>query len=339
MKKILFSLFLVLVMIMFSSCTKLDDFIEPSEEVEEEKEVSEIFSSPLSGLKTRKNISNKRPVAVMFDNHPKARWQSGLSYAELIYEFKVEHPYTRYMGIFLMEDPELIGPIRSSRPYFVTTLLEYDPIYVRAGGSLEAEKKIKALNIADIDGVSNSPEVFWRESKEGKKSPHNLYTSMEAIRKAEKEKGYSKISNFNGFKFNKNITNIDGFDAKEVEIRYNEDNITKYIYNEKDQCYTRYKDGELHIDEYNEELIVANNIIIQQVNSRVIDEEGRLNMDLVGEGNGIFITQGKGMFITWKKESQLSRTYFFDETGEELKLNPGITWIQVTEINPNLVIK
>ncbi len=63
----------------------------------------------------------------MFDNHPSARWQSGLSQAEIVYEFLVEAPYTRYMGIYLINEPELIGPIRSSRPYFITTLLEYDP--------------------------------------------------------------------------------------------------------------------------------------------------------------------------------------------------------------------
>ena len=44
----------------------------------------------------------------MFDNHPKARWQSGISQAEIVYEFMVEAPYTRYMGIFLANDQSLL---------------------------------------------------------------------------------------------------------------------------------------------------------------------------------------------------------------------------------------
>ncbi len=334
MKKIFFILTLILFVLLTSGCTKLDGLIE----VEEEEDAKQIFFSPLSGLKTEEYKVNRRPVAIMFDNHPNARWQSGLSDAELVYEFKVEHPYTRYMGIYLIKEPELLGPIRSSRPYFVTTLLEYDPIYVRAGGSQEAVRDIKALNIADIDGVSNSSEFFWRESKTGKKGPHNLYTNMELIRKAQEEKGYNQIGKFKGIKFNEDLIDIDGFVVKNIEIKYNNNNRTQYIYDEKNQNYTRYKDGELHIDEYNEKPIIATNIIIQEVNSRVMDEEGRLSMDLVGEGNGVFITKGKGVFITWKKESNSEKTCFYDETGEELKLNPGITWIQITDIDPDLTI-
>ncbi|HLR33792.1 MAG TPA: DUF3048 domain-containing protein [Tissierellales bacterium] len=334
MKKIFLILGLVLSMFLLSSCTKLDNITES----EEEEEILEHVFSSLSGLKTSEDRIKERPVAIMFDNHPNARWQSGLSDAELVYEFKVEHPYTRYMGIYLIGEPELLGPIRSSRPYFVTTLLEYDSIYVRAGGSQEAEKKIKELNISDINGVSDSMEYFWRESSTGKESPHNLYTSMEFIRKAEKEKGYNKQNNFQGFRFNEEIIAIDGFDVNNIEIKYNKSNTTKYVFDKGKGNYTRYKDGELHIDESNEEPIIATNIIIQQVNSNVTDEEGRLDMTLIGEGNGIFITQGKGMFITWEKESISEKTYFYDDLGEELKLNPGTTWIQVTDIDPDLII-
>lgn len=335
MKKVILTLSLILSIFFLSSCNKLDNITE----LEEEKtEATQHVFSPLSGLKTDESKINQRPVAIMFDNHPNARWQSGLSDAELVYEFKVEHPYTRYMGIYLIKEPELLGPIRSSRPYFVTTLLEYDPIYVRAGGSQEAENKIKEFNISDINGVSESIKYFWRESKTGKKSPHNLYTSMESIRKAEEEKGYNKPSSFEGFRFNEEIVDIDGFDVNNIEIKYNKKNTTKYIYNKGNNNYTRYKDGELHIDEFNEEPITATNIIIQQVSSSVIDEEGRLDVVLTGEGNGIFITQGKGVFITWKKESTSGRTRFFDDLGEELKLNPGTTWIQVTDIDPDLII-
>ncbi len=96
--------------------------------------------SPLSGIYADEEKINRRVVAVMFDNHPKARWQAGLKDAEIVYEFPVEAPYTRYLGLFLINDPESIGPIRSSRPYFVTKVLEYDAVYVRVGGSEQAKK-------------------------------------------------------------------------------------------------------------------------------------------------------------------------------------------------------
>lgn len=316
-----------------------DDEEVNKEDGKEDEGLKEGIPSPLSGIYASKGKVSRRPVAVMFDNHPRARWQAGLSEAEVVYEFMVEAPYTRYMGIFLINDPEELGPIRSSRPYFVTTLLEYDPIYVRVGGSEEAKKDIKTLGIADIDGLSSSPSVFYRNTKNGKKKPHNLYTSMNIIRKTQAERGYKLEGNFEGFKFFTEDTEINGFSAKDVTIIYNNENNTQYVYDEAKKNYKRYKDGKLHIDEYYNIPIVAKNIVIQEANTKVVDKEGRLKIDLIGSGNGIYITNGQGQNITWTKNSRNAKTKYYDESGREIKFNSGITWIQVINTKTNLAIK
>lgn len=295
--------------------------------------------SPISGIHSSIDKVDRRPVAIMFDNHPNARWQAGLSQAEIVYEFFVEHPYTRYMGIYLVNDPEEIGPIRSSRPYFVTTLLQYDPVYVRAGGSDEAKEYIKELNISDIDAITNSQNTFFRNDKVGKKSPHNLYTSMESIRRTQLEKGYNTEAIYDGFKFYEEDTKMKGQDAVQVNIKYNEENSTSYIYNEKDKVYERYKDGEAHIDEYYNIPIVAKNIIIQEVDTKSIDDEGRLEIDLIGSGKGLYISNGKTKEISWTKESKHEKTIYYDENLKEIKLNPGVTWIQITNKKSDITIK
>ena len=135
--------------------------------------VKEGIPSPLSGIYAEEHLVNRRVVGVMFDNHPNARWQSGLKDAEIIYEFQVEAPYTRYLGLYLINQPDSIGPIRSSRPYFVTKIYEYDAVYARVWGSEQAKSDIINLKIADIDGLSSSNKVFWRKSH--KKMPQ-IYT-------------------------------------------------------------------------------------------------------------------------------------------------------------------
>ncbi len=145
-------LIILLIISILTGCKKEDikepannhmDFSDPLI-VEKGEENTEIIikgiPSPLSGIYADEEKINRRVVAVMFDNHPKARWQAGLKDAEIVYEFPVEAPYTRYLGLFLINDPESIGPIRSSRPYFVTKVLEYDAVYVRVGGSEQAKK-------------------------------------------------------------------------------------------------------------------------------------------------------------------------------------------------------
>lgn len=346
-------LWIIIILLLLVSCTVLDqsseedivdEIIKIEKEIElvddmEREDVKKGIPSPLSGLYKEEAKVNRRPVAVMFDNHPNARWQSGLSQAEVIYEFLVEAPYTRYMGIFLINDPISLGPIRSARPYFVTTLLEYDPLYVRVGGSVQAKKDILDLQIADIDALSSSNKVFWREKNLGKKAPHNTYTSMEAIRETQKEKNYREKAKFEGFKFHEEDMDLYGDRAEEIIINYFTNNQTKYIYDPAEKVYRRFKDGKKHIDEYDNTDIVAKNIIIQEVPTRLIDSEGRLSMDLIGEGEGKYITNGKAIDINWVKKSKHSKTRFYDENGIEIVLNPGITWIQVVNTNTNIEIQ
>ncbi|MGF7056342.1 DUF3048 domain-containing protein [Brassicibacter mesophilus] len=317
--------------------TKSEDDIGDESTGIEENEIKDGVISPFSGIIVEKSKVERRPVAIMFDNHPRARWQSGLSQAEIVYEFLVEAPYTRYMGVFLVNEPELIGPVRSARPYFITTLLEYDPIYVRCGGSEAAKADVKKYKIADIDGLYSG--AFWRYKKTGKKEPNNLYTSMEAIRKEQNRLKYKQDSNFKVLKFNESDLDIEGAKAENIVINYNSDNTTKYVYDSEAKVYNRYKDGKLHVDEFDETQIIAKNIIIQEAKTKLLDSEGRLDIQLVGKGKGMYITNGKAKNITWSKESINSKTIYYDETGEELKLNPGVTWIQVTRISPSIEIK
>lgn len=309
---------------------------EKNEEDESEVVVSDGIPSPLSGIYGEEEKVNRRPVAVMFDNAPQARWQAGLSQAEVVYEFLVEPPYTRYLGIFLLNEPELIGPVRSARPYFVATLLEYDPLYVRVGGSEEAKADVKKYKIADIDGLYSG--AFWRNTKTGKKAPNNMYISMDGIRKEQKRLKYNETGEYKGFPFNKKDSDIEGIEAKEVLIKYYPNNTTKYEYDEDNKVYKRYKDGKLHIDENDEKTLLAKNILILEAKTKIIDDLGRMEIQVVGQGKGYYITNGKYINITWEKASVNDKIIFLDERGNEVKLNPGTTWIQFTKPNPDVEI-
>ena len=306
----------------------------------EDEEVDIVVSgvaSPLSGIIAPEEKVNRRPVAIIIDNHPKARWQAGLVQAEVVYEFPVEFPYTRYMAVFLINDPKEIGPIRSSRPYFVNALLEYDAVCVRVGGSDEANAYIERLNLADLDATDHGG--FWRVYETGKKPPNNTYSSMEVIRKNQKARRFRSQGNYEGFKFYEKDTNIEGKDASTVTIHYNNSNKTKYVFDEQEKVYLRYKDEKLHIDEIDDSSILVENIIIQKAKTKIIDDEGRLSIDTIGSGEGYYITNGNAVNIKWEKQSGKSKTKYYDESGQEIKLNIGQTWIQVVKLNSNIEIR
>ena len=62
---------------------------------------------------------NDRPIAVMIDNHIDAMPQAGLNSAYLVYEIIVEGGQTRLMALFKGVNLDKIGPLRSSRHYYL----------------------------------------------------------------------------------------------------------------------------------------------------------------------------------------------------------------------------
>ncbi|HWJ80121.1 MAG TPA: DUF3048 domain-containing protein, partial [Niallia sp.] len=96
---------------------------------------------PLTGLPSKKE-STDRAVSVMINNHPKARPQTGLADADIVYEALAEGEVTRFLAIFQSSKPEKIGPIRSSRDYYIELAKGYDSLYIAHGYSPEAKKML-----------------------------------------------------------------------------------------------------------------------------------------------------------------------------------------------------
>lgn len=320
---------------------KPNDILENDENIEIIETEDKIVSK-LDGLLYNDYEINKRPLAIMFDNHPSSRWQAGISEAEIVYECEVEYPYTRYLAIFLSSDIKQVGSIRSARPYFINYALEYDSIYVHVGGSMAAMNNIQELNVADVDGLYSG--AFYRYNDTGKSIPNNMYTSIEKIRNTAKRLGYREKGNYKGYDFNLENTKLsekhqDSETAEYVKIEYNSENTTEYIYDEISNYYIRKKDGKLQIDENNDETIIANNILIIKVEKEVLDNEGRLRLETIGEGNGQYITSGEMINIIWKKAGERDKTNFYDENNNDINLNPGKTWIQIVSDSNEVIIK
>ncbi len=296
-------------------------------ETPQKEEIREGVPSPLSGIYVEEAKLKRRPFAVMLDNQAKARPQAGLDQAEIVYEILAEGGITRYMAIFLTNEPETIGPVRSARPYYINKALEYNALYVHVGGSPQAFEDIKSLKIADIDAMSRDSSIFWR--KNHKSIPHNMYTSTNAIRKAASSSKYDSEVDFETLKFNDDIEKINGETFSTMKIPYYHNYTVLFKYNEEENSYMRYTNDKPHLDEVSNKHLSAMNIIVQKVSSKVIDSKLRLEIDLISKGKGLFATNGEFREVTWEKNSRRDLTRFFYEDGSEIKLNPGITWIQV----------
>jgi len=300
---------------------------EPVQEAESEP----LFRSSLTGLPVEEDLAGKRPIAIMLDNHIGARPQSGLAQAEIVFEILAEGNITRYMAIIQEADMNSIGPVRSARPYFIDKALEYDALYVHVGGSLEALSDINDLNMADIDGMTRGKDTFWRVNH--KKIPHNMYTSTKAIRAAADRSGYRKSFDIEFASFSEENQSFSEFENLEsISFGFSRYYKPSFIYNEEDALYERKVKGVPQLEEFSSEPVVAKNIIVLKMNTKVIDNEGRLDIETIGKGSGYYITSGKKIDIEWEKQGRRAKTAY-TVNGEELLLNPGNTWIVIVPIN------
>lgn len=108
--------------------------------------------------------SNERPIAVMIDNNIGSEKHAGLQDSYINYEIIVEGGLTRIMALYKDKDVSLIGPVRSSRHYFLDYALESDAIYSHYGWSTYAENDIKTLGVNNINGLYDDAP-FWRDRK------------------------------------------------------------------------------------------------------------------------------------------------------------------------------
>ncbi len=330
MKKLM--IMLLCTAFVFGGCAK--DIKAPQTSEKNITSSSEEKAPPKAENEFYKMATNEnRPIAVMIDNDDyTARPQIGLEDAYLIYEIIVEGGASRIMALFKDYSIEKVGPIRSSRHYFLDYALENNAIYAHAGWSPQAQGDISGLGVKNINGLyEDKDKMFWRDNTYNR-TYHNLYTSIKKLAAySEESKGYSMEDTGGPVSFLKEDTAIDGDDCNTIKLTYSGFYRVGYSYNAETGLYERSVDGKDHLSQTGK-VFCAKNIIMYSVSNYDLNDgqnKGRQNINNVGSGEGYYATMGKIEKITWKKDSRTGKTSYKKADGSDLEVNPGITYIQI----------
>lgn len=301
----------------------------------------------LSNQWITEEVSNTRPIAVMFPTDKTAQPQYGISHADILYECMEEGGISRQMGIIQdWESLEKIGNIRSCRLYYMFWMLEYDAILIHGGGIYNMAYMFDDPSVNNISGSGESGigsgapgnEYFFRTTD--KKAPHNMYISNEAINKAINSLGYSKeirtqYHNPDRFTFADGINKLeDGEDATYIDLSdvypYSKPTLE---YNEEEGVYYKNLHGEPQIDASNDEQLKFANVIVQVAESHNLPNSSDYKEFLCHDTTrgGYYFTQGKVIPIRWEKKSDRGATKYYDEDGNEIELNTGKTYIAIAQ--------
>jgi hypothetical protein len=134
---------------------------------------------PINGAKFSKPAKevwdSRRPLTASIENHADARPQSGLSFADVVYEAVAEGGITRFLAVFYCAaatQDVSIAPIRSARVYFVDWATEYqNPIFMHVGGAnnicgnCPGGIKPAGQLASKVDAFKMLEKLGWRSSK------------------------------------------------------------------------------------------------------------------------------------------------------------------------------
>lgn len=308
------------------------------------------MQSYLTGEWKEEAAANRRPIAVMIPNNSPAMPQYGISRASIIYEAPVEGRITRLMAVFEdFDDLDRIGPVRSSRDYFVYVAMGYEAIYCNWGLARpyveELINRDTVQNIsASVQGIYNpANNAFGRVSRPGYADEFRGYLFIEGMLEDAERLGYD-------WEYDDAYVPPFTFAAEGVKAQENyegmEDAVTIYPggtegnkggygaynpffeYEEKDGLYYRYQNGEKQIDELDGSQLAVANVVFQYCHGEVRDDHDYLAFGVHGEGDAIVFTGGKVIKGTWERyDGDATPAKFFDEDGEEIIFNQGKTWI------------
>lgn len=288
--------------------------------------------SILTGEWIDEKIGNRRPLCIMINNIEDADPQSGIDRAELMYEAYVESDITRLMMVLQNYDGmDKIGPVRSCREFYVYFAKEFDGIYIHFGFSPLAANLLADPNVEALDGMYGWCDFFRTTDRV---APHNAYTTTEGILGSIASKEWStELSDT----FEAPLKFTD-YDIKEIELENAVDctvfkpgfkrNQPEFKYNAEDGLYYRFQYGKEHCDMESGTQLAFKNILVKFVAGTKF-ENGTPILELKGSGPAYYITNGKLVSLQWVKETDFGPTKYYYNSGEELVLNQGKTFVNI----------
>jgi hypothetical protein len=295
-------------------------------------------------------VLERRPLAVKISNFPPiVRPQAGLSFADVVFEHLSEAGLTRLTAIFLCQDAEKVGSIRSARLIDLEIPAMFKAMFAYSGSSGGVKQKIQESDFFDrVISPDFGHSGFVRIPSEGKAFEHTLFSDTPTLWKITEERGLNQRQDLSGWTFSEEPPK-GGSPAVSMEFLYTPKySSAEYQYDPERQAYLRSIFGEPHGDELTGEQIAARNVVALYANhvdtDIVEDSTGpriyySIEIQLWGEGKAIVFRDGLAFEGKWVRVQRNALIRFVDDAGNPIPLKPGNTWIQVVPLDFEIQVR
>jgi Protein of unknown function (DUF3048) N-terminal domain/Protein of unknown function (DUF3048) C-terminal domain len=305
-------------------------------------------TNPLTGLTaTDPALLERRPIAVKVTLFPRyVRPESGLTLADVVYEYYIEAGLTRFIAIFYSNNADMVGPVRSGRFFDEHIARMYQAFFVFKYADPRVYDYYKDSDLKDylvVPGAGACPPFVIGPSE--RDTYNNIF--------------------FNTVKFKDCIAKHKTVDNNRPPVRsgffgsqpLKSDLTADRIYTEyssDDYHYWQYLPGEGRYQRYQEVNslrkgvteayapltdaltglpVKADNVVMLFVQHRFankFDEEDEVyHIDMYGSGDAYVFRDGVAVKATWNRV-QLDQPILLTSTlGAPIYLKPGVTFYEV----------
>ena len=278
-------------------------------------------------------------MVVQMDNEPGARPQKGIASADIVYEIELYNGgYTRYTVVFNDTIPELIEAIRSARIVNADVYAEYNGAFVHFGGQKYAGSSVYdyfgTMKIgARYDGINGLKE-FYRDSS--RKAPNNVVCKLTQLYD---RTDWSSITCKSPLKFNDSTVIPEGDSVTSFKIPYRGSYTPSYQWDADAGKYNRFYNDNPYIDGNTGEQVTCDNVIVQSVEyAWYSGQSDAPKVTTTGTGHCDYFFGGKHFTGSWQRDSVSANTVYYDDAGNEVLFNPGVTFIQLLKTEKSVEI-
>ncbi len=298
-----------------------------------------LHDCPLTGQRAPGGVVPNRPaLAVKVENLPAARPQTGLSYADIIYEEPVEANITRFIVVYQCLDAVRIEPVRSGRLTDPPILVQFGrPVFGYAGAVPRVIHAVAAAGLIDVN-VDKFPQSYQRDP--ARPAPHNLYTSSKELYAAAKGGAVGGIPQ-PVFTYSTDVP-ASATAASSVHIPFSQYSDVTWTWSAAKSAWMRsygtvpatYSDGTQ---------MSTPNVVIQMVKTKmtgIVDVNGVASPEVISTGSGTayVLRDGKVIRGTWSRPKLADLTVFKDAQGDVMTLTPGTSWVELVPVDIHVTV-
>lgn len=315
--------------------------------------------NPLTGLPiTDPTFLQHRPLAIKIGNSPDyVRPQSGLTLADVVYEYYIEWGDTRFIGIFYsnLYNIERVGPVRSGRYFDEHITRMYHSFLMFKGADPRELDYFMGLDIKQrfiSVGIGNCPPYYYGHYK--RDSYNNIFFNVTKWEACVAKKGLDDSpQTISGGFFSEDVPQSP-LNVTKIYDFYSVYNYSYWQYDDENRVYARYQETkdlvnfrkvevyEQLFDDYTKEPVTAENIVVLFVpyiftNENQAQDEV-YNPSLIDFGNAYVFRDGTAIPARWNRTATDQPILLTNLDGTPIYLVPGQTFYQVMGVTSKQIL-